>query len=739
MAEIRNSVQVLYHEGDSGSSVANNNNNNNMSLGKGSGRNGGISDGKNEALKVFDEMSSIKFLEQDGSVREYYDAFVSFANKVGWNDLCSNFLLQLISVTILITITLPYLHHSQSFNKLLSIMVATRYTEITDPNNTVEAGFVRIQTAIDQINESIQGLLLFQQFTTNEINNLKAREGTSNRGGGGSDGITDDAQRIMLVSMHVFDKALNWHKQFIKRFGENVTWERYETKAKGRFDLVFDDPMVELKNLRSGQMVSATSTTTKSNRPFRKLTQKELEEKRTKQLCFYYDQKYAPGHKSSGQLYSLEVIGGNKELDKDKDMQLTKEGVMNAYTTSLIDEPLLISLNALSGENTYITMRVKGYVRKTMIHTLIDYGSTHNFLDWNTARNLGCRLRKICPLEVSVANGHVMNSLYECRGFSEELQGITYTADVMILPLGRCEMIEVENSYSKEVAIILEEFDSVFEMPKSSPPKRTHDHRIPLVPNIPPVNIRPYKHPPSQKDVVELTVKELLEQLNKSTVKDKFLILVVKELINELSGSKFFSKLDLRSRYHQIKMEENDVYKTTFRTHEGHYEFLVMPFGLTNAPSTFQSLVNLVFNEFLRKFVLVFFDDILIYSHSLESHLGHLRQVLTVMKSNSLFAKRSKCVFAATSVEYLGHIIFDKKFIKDYAVLKTTVMQAPVLALPDFDKTFTIETDASGMDIGAVLQQEGHLIAFLSKTLYRTIEGGGVNTVFLTSLKFIKL
>ncbi|GJU17643.1 hypothetical protein Tco_1145609 [Tanacetum coccineum] len=109
---------------------------------------------------------------------------------------------------------------------------------------------------------------------------------------------------------------------------------------------------------------------------------------------------------------------GIQEIEEDEDMQLTKEGVMNAYTTNLIDEPPLISLNALSVENTYRIMRVKGFVRKMVVHTLIDCGSTHNFLDWNTARKLRCKLRKISPLEVSVANGHVMNSLYECKDFT---------------------------------------------------------------------------------------------------------------------------------------------------------------------------------------------------------------------------------------------------------------------------------------------------------------------------------
>jgi hypothetical protein len=146
-------------------------------------------------------------------------------------------------------------------------------------------------------------------------------------------------------------------------------------------------------------------------------------------------------------------------------------------------------------------------------------------------------------------------------------------------------------------------------------------------------------------------------KLNKHTVKNKFPITIIEDLLDELQGAKVFNKIDLRSGYHQIRMDPMDIPKTAFNTHQGHFEYVVMPFDLTNAPATFQTLMNQILQPYLRKFVLVFFNDILIYNKSEAEHYIHLEKVLLLLRQHQLYAKQSKCVFLQAKVEYLGHII----------------------------------------------------------------------------------
>ena len=239
------------------------------------------------------------------------------------------------------------------------------------------------------------------------------------------------------------------------------------------------------------------------------------------------------------------------------------------------------------------------------------------------------------------------------------------------------------------LAKLLATFEDVFAEPTGLPPPRSRDHSIILKPDAAPVAIRPYRYLTAHKDELERQCSAMIQQgivrrsdsafsspvllvkkadgswrfcidyraLNALTVKDLFPIPVVDELLDGLHGACFFTKLDLRSGYDQVRMQPEDIHKMAFRTHDGLYEFLVMPFGLCNAPTTFQALMNDVLRAHLRRFVLVFFDDILIYSRSWADHLRHLCVVLSLLRQHRLFVKRSKCSFGVDSVGYLGHII----------------------------------------------------------------------------------
>ena len=145
--------------------------------------------------------------------------------------------------------------------------------------------------------------------------------------------------------------------------------------------------------------------------------------------------------------------------------------------------------------------------------------------------------------------------------------------------------------------------------------------------------------------------------LNKITVHNRYPLPRIDELLDRLQGSRFFTKIDLRSGYHQIRMHPDCIQKTAFRTRYGHFEFLVLPFGLTNAPATFMHLMHQIFRKQLDHFIIIFLDDILVYSRTLQDHITHVRKTLQILRQHQLYAKVSKCAFFQHKVEYLGHVV----------------------------------------------------------------------------------
>jgi hypothetical protein len=347
---------------------------------------------------------------------------------------------------------------------------------------------------------------------------------------------------------------------------------------------------------------------------------------------------------------------------------------------------------------------------------------------------------------------------------------------------------------------LLEEFEANLSgLPPSLPPVREIDHRIELVEGSRPPAKRAYRLSPDELKELHSQLTDLLKRgfirpskspyaapilfvkkangelrmcldfraLNELTVKNRYPLPLIEDLLDQLKGATYFSKLDLASGYHQIRVAEDDVPKTAFTTRYGLFEFLVLPFGLTNAPATFMTLMHRVFHDYLDKFMLVYLDDLLIFSKSLDEHLGHLRLALQRLRDHHLFAKRSKCIFGASAVPFLGYVVSDRglltspdkvetirnwpaptsvtelrqflglanfynKFVRNFAniaapltsllkkdvdfvwgpsaveafeTLRNRLCSAPVLAFVDTSKPFLIDADASDRAVGAVLSQ----------------------------------
>jgi hypothetical protein len=343
------------------------------------------------------------------------------------------------------------------------------------------------------------------------------------------------------------------------------------------------------------------------------------------------------------------------------------------------------------------------------------------------------------------------------------------------------------------------------------PPDREIEFSIDLMPGTQPIHKAPYRMAPSELKELKKQLEDLVDrgfirpsvsswgapvlfvrkkdgslrmcidyhELNRVTIKNKYPLPRIDDLFDQLKEATVYSKIDLRSGYHQLKVKEADIPKTAIRMRYGHYEFLVMPFGVTNAPSVFMDLMNRVFHKYLDQFVVVFIDDILVYSATSKDHEEHLRTVLSILREKKLFAKLKKCEFWLKEVSFLGHVIskdgvavdprkieavtnwerpsnvneirsflgfagYYRRFVESFSKLsrpltaltkknahfiwsdeceecfqelKQRLVSAPVLTLPKESEKFVIFSDASLQGLGCVLMQQGKVIAYASRQL----------------------
>ncbi|KAD5803037.1 hypothetical protein E3N88_14397 [Mikania micrantha] len=446
---------------------------------------------------------------------------------------------------------------------------------------------------------------------------------------------------------------------------------------------------------------------------------------------------------------------------------------------------------------------------------LIDTGATFSFISTKFQSLLDKQstcLKDIC--EVEIATGKVISIKEMLKDCELIMEGQKFKIDLLPIELGGFDVVigmdwlamnKVELNYGevfkegkhdllslcghrerrlvpKEIPIVSEYLDVFPEELPGVPAPRQVEFRIDLIPGAAPVAKAPYRLAPSEmQEIKDGTLRMCIDyrELNKVTIKNRYPLPRIDDLFDQLQGASYFSKIDLRSGYHQLRVRDEDVPKTAFRTRYGHYEFMVMPFGLTNAPAVFMDLMNRVCKPYLDKFVIVFIDDILIYSRSAKDHEEHLRKMLELLRKEKLYAKLSKCEFWMREVQFLGHIInedgiqvdpskieaikewetprtpteirqflglasYYRRFIENFSkialplttltqkkvtfewgerqqeafdTLKQKLCSAPILSLPEGNEDFVVYCYASRMGLGCVLMQRKKVIAYASRQL----------------------
>ncbi|KAL0536830.1 hypothetical protein IC582_025792 [Cucumis melo] len=410
---------------------------------------------------------------------------------------------------------------------------------------------------------------------------------------------------------------------------------------------------------------------------------------------------------------------------------------------------------------------------------LFDPGATHSFVSSIFLTKLNRMLEPLSEgLAIYTLVGDVLLVNEALRNYEVLVEGISLLVDLLPLELQRKWFSEnqallkwfLEKLKPEDVPVVKEFLDVFLDDLSGLPPDREIEFTIELLPGTAPISQAPYRMAPSELKELKMQLQELVDkgyirptvspwgapvlfvkkkdgtlrlcidyrQLNKVTIRNKYPLPRIDDLFDQLRGAALFSKIDLRSGYHQLKVRESDIAKTSFRTRYGLYEFRVMPFGLTNAPAVFMDLMNRIFHRYLDQFVIVFIDDILVYSVDRESHEEHLRIVLQTLREKQLYAKFSKCEFWLEQVVFLGHVVSAKGVsvdphkveavvnwerpisvteVRSSRELKKRLVTAPILALPVTRKDYVIYCDASRLGLGCVLMQDGNVIAYASRQL----------------------
>ncbi|GJV81042.1 gypsy/ty3 retroelement polyprotein, partial [Tanacetum coccineum] len=541
-----------------------------------------------------------------------------------------------------------------------------------------------IKTSMAGVQSTLQTVLLQQVYLTRDVNSLKMRKvlvtvffSVEN---------VDDLDKVKLASIHLYDSALVWLQQIEKLNGDLVGWDEYKKALLARFDTNFEDPLSELKNLKYDSIVQ---------KMFKPKSHSHIAS-----MCKLQEATIVAHKARQSLLLPLpkpNLVGGSF-------------GNKGGYVTPRHQTtPLAFPANKISVVN-----HAKKYLlQKEFDHKRAKGWCFHSDQKFVHERNE----EEFVLLEVTSKNDIPQISLNALTGLTSYktmrmLNREKFCTDVMLLPLGGCEMVlgvqcKKLSKHVTQKSVNLSSMSLCMPATSAMSLNATHTAMLEVTKKeaLDELLKEPYKHPSSEKDAIE-------SMLNKLTIKDKFPIPLIKELIEELHGLKVFSKLDLRSGYHQIRMDEKDIPKTTFKTYEEHYEFMVMPFGLTNAPSTFQSL-------------------------------------------------KSKCVLGTAQVKYLGHVISDQGVATDHAKIfamvywpiPTNLKQLrgfigltgyyirfiknyAVIAQPLTTSLFVVETNALGIGIGVVLQQEGHHVVYLIHG--GELSGMVVSTIFTGIIKEVQ-